>query len=1032
MRFIDIFIKRPILSTVISLLIVVAGLGTAFTLQVRQYPYMDNATIVVTTAYPGANPSIIQGFVTTPLERSVGSADGIDYMSSQSVLGTSTIKINVKLGEDPNNVLSQVVQKVNSVLNQLPKAAESPSIMMRSGNSFPSLILSLTSNVINKRQISAYIDNQLTPTLQSMGGISQVLVWGKKKYAMRIWLNYKQMTRLHVTSKEVADALKANSIIAAGGRIKGPYFNVTLNPKTNLTTPQQYQKMIVKNVHGHLVRLQDIAKVKLGNESYDSDVSYNGQGAVFVGVVVSSDANVLTVVNNIIKQFPSIKANLPDGVKLHVVYNNTDYIKTSIHEVIHTLFEAIIIVSIVLFCFIGSLRSLIIPIVAIPLSLCGAFFCMFLMGFSINLLTLLSMVLAIGLVVDDAIVVLENIYRHIEEGAGVFEAAIKGAREIANPVILMTLTLVAVYVPIGMMGGLTGILFTEFAYSLAGAVVISGIVAYSFSPMLCSKVLNQSIPHARVVEFIDSIFAKLKNVYFKALYHVMSVRVVVLVFALGVVLCSVCLFMGTKTELAPTEDQGFIGYQGTAPSAAGVHYLDVFSPAIEKDIRALPDVRANFIVNGYPVTNKVLGGVVLTPWDKRNNTQMLLRKSLQAKFNSVAGLQVYTFEMPPLPGIDYGPPIQFVIQSVKPYASINSVAEKVMHEMKKSGLFTFVQDDLKFDDPEMVLDINRNKSLALGITMAQIAETLNYLYSGNYVNYFDFLGYSYEVIPELADSLKLTKEQLGQIHLKAANGSMIPLSSIIRFHEQSVPLSLNRFQQLNSATISAIPAAGVSQGQAVSYLQDLSKTAIPKGFLHDFNGSARQFLENSDQMLIAFAFAFIIIFLMLAAQFESFRDPVIILITVPMSMFGALLPLYIGQLFNAGFATINIYTELGLVTLIGLISKHGILLVEFANKLQEDGLDKKEAIIQSATLRLRPILMTTAAMVVGVIPLVYATGAGSVSRNCIGVVIASGMSIGTCFTLFVVPVMYSYLARDRKIIVAKWAKQNEIIKKISL
>ncbi len=1031
MHFIDIFIKRPVLSTVISLLILVAGIGTALTLQVRQYPYMNNATITVTTSYPGANPSVIQGFVTTPIEQSVGSADGIDYMTSQSALGSSTITVNVKLGSDPNNVLSQVVQKVNAVLNQLPKAAESPAITMESGNSFPSLILSFTSDDLNEQQITAYIKNQLTPKLQSLGGISNIIIWGQKPYAMRVWLNYDKMAKLGVSPDDIANALQSNSLIAAGGQIKGPYFNITLNPTTNLETAQQYGSLVVKNADGHQIYLRDVAKVELGAQNYTSNVSFNGKEGVFAGVVAASDANVLTVVQKILDQMPEIREGLPSGMIMNTVYNNTTYINASIVDVVKTLIEAVIIVTVVLFLFIGSLRSVIIPIVAIPLSMIGAFFLMFLMGFSINLLTLLSMVLAIGLVVDDAIVVLENIYRHIEEGLSPFKAAVQGAREIANPVILMTLTLVAVYLPIGMMGGLTGILFTEFAYTLAGAVVISGIVAYTFSPMLCSKVLSHSITEAKTVKFIDALFERLKNGYDKALHHIMQVRVVIILFAVVVLASCYFLLIGTKSELSPVEDQAFIGIQGTAPSPANIHYLNTFTPSIYKEMDSMPGKESAFVVNGYPQSNNTFGGLVLKPWDDRSETQMEIKPLLQNKLNSVAGTQVYTFEMPSLPGIPFGPPVQYVVQSIGSYQGINDVANNLIHKMMTSGLFVFAQSDLKFDNPQMMVKIDRSKAAALGISMQQIANTLGYAYSGGYVNYFSLLGYSYQVIPELQDSMKLTKEQLGQIQIQASNDTLVPLSAIVTFDTQSVPLSLNRFQQLNSATISAVPSPGVSQGQAVDYLQGLSKTELPKGYTHEYSGSARQFLENSNQMVIAFIFAIIVIFLMLAAQFESFRDPLIILISVPMSICGALIPLYIGQLFNFGYASINIYTQVGLVTLIGLISKHGILITEFANKLQEEGYSKVDAVLKSASLRLRPILMTTAAMVVGVLPLVYATGAGAVSRQSIGIVIASGMTIGTLFTLFVVPVVYSYLAKDRSKLIARWKEEDKMIAEIN-
>lgn len=1053
MHFIDHFIKRPVLATVIALLFIVAGLGAALSLQVRQYPYLNNGTITVTTAYPGANPEVIQGFITTPIEASVGTSEGIDYMISQSSLGVSSITIYTQLNADPNVVLGEVVQNVNAVLNQLPKDAESPAINLQSSNSFPSLILGFTSDTMNKNEISAYLQNQLTPQLLALGGLSQIVIWGNEPYAMRVYFTPEKLAQYNMTPNDVAEMLQTNSIIAAGGQVKGPYFSATLNPTTNLQSADAYQQMIVKTFDdGSVLRLGDIARVELGSQSYDVNVTMNGKGAVMAGAVPAADANPLTVVKAIMDNLPEIQRTMPPGLEMEIAYNNTSYIIASIDDVVNTLIEAAIIVSIVLFFFLGSLRSVLVPILAIPLSLIGAFFLMMVMGFSINLLTLLAMVLAIGLVVDDAIVVLENIYRHVEEGATPFAAAIQGAREIANPVILMTLTLVAVYLPIGMMGGFTGILFTEFAYSLAGAVVISGIVAYTFSPMLCSKIVTPSVVNAKMVKLVDKIFDKIRRGYTSAVEFVISVRIVILLFGAIVLFSCFHMFANIKSELAPTEDQAFIGMQGTAPSPSNIYYLDTFSPAIYEAMDGLPGKQLAFVVSGYPQANNSLGGFVMTPWDDRDVTQMEVMPMLQAKLNNVAGSQVYTFAMPSLPGIAYGPPMQFVIQSASgTHQDIYPVANNVIQKMMESGLFVFAQSDLQFDNAQLTIDIDREKASSMQINMADIARNLGYSYSGGYVNWFAMMGYSYQVIPKLELADRMSPEQLYNLYIKTNSGEaylsditgtqqpsdsglmgdMTPLSSIISFQTEGVPLSLNRFQQLNSATISAVPAPGVSQGQAVEFMDSLAMKELPQSMGYQYSGSTRQFVQNSNTMMVAFAFAIIVIFLMLAAQFESFRDPLIILVTVPMAICGALIPLYIGQIFNAGWASLNIYTELGLVTLIGLISKHGILMVEFANKLQEEGYSKYEAIVKSASLRLRPILMTTAAMVFGVLPLVYAVGAGAVSRNSIGIVIASGMTIGTMFTLFVLPCIYMLLAADRKKLIERWKEEDKVIEQVN-
>lgn len=1046
MHFIDIFIKRPILSTVIALLFIVSGIGAALSLQLREYPLVNNATITVSTTYSGAVPSIIEGFITIPIEQSVATSEGIDYMYSYSTTGSSNIYIITALDADPDTVLSQVVQNVYAVLSQLPSDAQMPAITINSSNSFPSLILAFTSDSLNQQQMSAYLKNILTPQLLALGGLSEVDIMGEQDYSMRVYMDQSKLMQFGMTPTELATVLGENSTITAGGILKSSFSDYTINALTNLTSQDDYEKMVVKTTDsGAIVRLKDVAKAKLGAESYDTSSTFNGKTAVNVGAVLSSDANALTVVKNILDHLPEIRKNLPPGLDVEVAYNNSSYIEASIDDVISALIEATIIVGIVLFLFIGSLRSVIIPSIAIPISLIGAFFCMLIMGFTINLLTLLAMVLAIGLVVDDAIVVLENIYRHVEEGSTPFDAAIKGAREIANPIILMTLTLVAVYIPIGMMGGFTGILFTEFAYTLASAVVISGIVAYSFSPMLCSKILNNNMPQYKMVKIVDSIFEKVKNAYTKALTAVMGVRYLVLIFGLVILFSCYTMFDGTKSELTPTEDQSFIGMQGTAPSNANLDYLETFVPAFYKATESVPGKKAAFVVSGNPQSNNFFGGFVMKNWSERDITQMQATPILQSNLNDITGAQVYTFTQPSLPGIPYGPPMQFVIQSpTDSHKTIYPYANKIVEKMLTSGLFMFAQSDLMFDNPQINISIDRDKASSLGIKMSDIQNALQYSYSGNYVNYFDFYGYSYEVIPKIQRDLRMTVEQLGNIYIKAhpslaniadADGDgddfMVPLSSLVSFKTEGVPLSLNRFQQMNSATISAVMASGVTQGQAIAYLNDLANEILPKSMSYDYQGSARSFVENGNTMMVAFIFAIIVIFLMLSAQFESFRDPLIILVTVPMAICGALIPLYFGQLVNAGWASLNIYSELGLVTLIGLISKHGILMVEFANKLQEKGHSKYEAIIESASLRLRPILMTTAAMVFGVLPLVYASGAGAVSRNSIGIVIASGMTIGTCFTLFVLPCIYMFLAGDRRKIVDKWKKDEVAIARIN-
>ncbi len=1019
MKLIDLFIRRPVLSLSISFMIIVVGIGSFFGMQVRQYPYIDSATITVTTSYPGANPATIQAFVTRPLEASVGSSKGIDYMTSSSALGASTITVNVKLGYNSNDVLSEVVQNVNAVLNKLPQDAYSPSIKLNPADNFPSLILAFTSKSMNASEISAYINSELTPKLLAQGGLSDINVWGDKPYAMRVYPNKDKMAEYAITPSELANAIGSNSLVSAGGQIQGPYLNYTLNPETSMSSAQEYRNLIIKKSDNQVIRLEDVAKVELGAQDYNSSVLFDGKNAVMAGTVVSPEANPLTVVKSLVDELPNIRSSLPNGLNVDVAYNSTLYIESSIDEVIHTLVEAIIIVSIVMFLFLGSLRAIIVPVIAIPLSIIGSFFFMKTMGFSINLLTLLAMILAIGLVVDDAIVVLENIYRHIEEGMEPFAASIKGAREIANPVILMTLTLVVVYAPIGMMGGFTGQLFTEFAYSLAGAVVISGLVAYTLSPMVCSKILNRQVMSGKFVVLIDKFFKGLTKKYKNLLEFLLSIKPAIAI--VGLIVLASCFIMGKgiKSELAPNEDQGFLGIMGAAPSSANINYLETFSKPLANTLNEIPGKKDTFILNGVMSSNVIFGGFIMKPWDKRTTSQGEAAVLVQSKVTDLPGIQTYTYQTPSLPGIPRGAPLSMVIQSVNDYEAIDGTVNKLIDKMTKSGLFVFAQSDLKFDNPVVDVAIDREKAGILGITMSDIAKTLGYSYAGGYINYFFLKGYSFQVIPQLARNEMLTQEQLDNIFIHSDTGgdmfnSELPLSALLSLKTKGQPLTLNTFQQLNSATISAVMAPGVTQGQAVDYVENLAKNELPQGFSYNFSGSARQYIEDGNTMMIAFAFALVLIFLALSAQFESFRESLVILVTIPMAISGALIPLYLGQYLGAGWASLNIYTQLGLVTLIGLISKQGIMVVEFANHLQvHEGLSKYEAIVKSSAQRLRPILMTVSAMVVGVIPLVTSSGAGAVSRNCIGVVISSGLVIGAIFSLFILPVVYMYIAKDK-------------------
>jgi len=1008
-NFTDLFIRRPVLATVVSLLILIAGIAGIAKINLREYPQMVVAKVTVTTSYPGANPSVVQGFVTTPLERSIGSADGIDYMTASSSQGSSVITVFMKLNYSPNAALTQVTEKVNAVLDQLPSEIKSPTIDLSTGDDLPQLVLGFTSKVMNAEQISAYIDNVVNPRLLSLGGLQQITVWGEKAYAMRIWLDPFRMAALGVTPNDVYQALQNNNVQAAPGQLEGQYRYINIRTSTDLHDASAFNNLIIKNVQGRVIRIRDVGEARLGAESYDYQVIFDGKPAVFAALNTAAGANPLSVVDKVLSVIPEIRRGMPPGLQLDVVYDGTQYIKVAIEEVIETILESTLIVMLVIFLFLGALRSVLIPAVTIPLSLIGVCFWILLMGFSLNLLTLLAMVLAIGLVVDDAIVVLENIYRHLEAGKTPLEAALIGAREIKGPVIVMSLTLAAVFVPIGFMGGLTGALFTEFAFTLAIAVILSGVIALSFSPMLCSKVINAELMKSKNVLRVDQTFHRIRAFYARRLEAVLEHKKAVVVVAVIVLFSCYFLFESAPTELAPTEDMSMIGVAGMANSNATLQELQTNQDQLTQIYRSFPEMKDYFIVEGFTGPNQLFSGMALKPWNERKRTEMQIVPQVAAKVGQIPGLEVYAFPWPSLPGMQSGPGITLDITSTDSQEHMFPIIQSIVQKLKSSGLFVYVSSNLKFDMPEVDLEVDRDKAATLGIQMQDIAKALALAYGGNNVNYFDKGGYSFEVIPQVYDKDRYNIEDMDSIYLSTASGAKIPLSSLVSYTRVGTPLSLTQFQQLNSVSMDIAMMPFVSQGQGIAYVQQLLNTMLPAQMSYGFESEARSYLEQGNAMIFAFLFALIIIYLLLAAQFESFRDPWIILIAVPMSICGALIPISLGA------STLNIYTEIGLITLIGLITKHGILMVEFANKLQEkEGLTIEEAIRKSAQIRLRPILMTTLTMVVGVLPLILMKGAGAVSRFDVGIVISSGMLIGTAFTLFMVPTMYTFFARDHR------------------
>lgn len=1004
-------IERPVLSTCISLLIFVIGLAAYFLLAVQQYPTVVSSAVIVTTAYPGATAATIQALITRPLSQAIGSADGVDYMTSSTVAGQSTITAFIRLNYPPAAALTNISTEVNSVLYLMPSGSITPILNEESANAFPLMFINFSSDSMNARQISAYINNVVMPDMYSVPGISQLSLWGGQTYAMRIWLNPERMRALKVTPTMVYSALQNNNVQAAPGQLEGTEAYININAYTGTHTPEQFDNLVVSNSGDQLIRIKDIGYAALGNQAVNSGATFNGKNSVFLTIQATPEANPLTVINGVYQLLPSIKNALPNDLQATIAYDATTFIRDSIKEVMITIFEAIAIVVAVIFLFLGNLRSVLIPVVTIPLSLIGVGFLMLAFGYSINLLTLLAMVLAIGLVVDDAIVVLENIYRHLEEGKSPIQAAILGVKEIAVPIIVMTLTLAAVYAPIAFIGGVTGSLFTEFAFTLAFAVIISGVIALSFSPMLCSKLLTEKTLHLPFVKTIDKLFDKLKQVYQTRLDASLNYRYFTLCFAVVILISCYFLYSMTPTELAPQEDQGFLGVSTLAPPTANLAYLQKSGSQAEKIIAGFPETAANYVVYGFPQINAFSAGMVLKPTDQRDKSQMQLVPLLQAKVAAIPGVQAKVFQRPILPGTPFGPAVNFVLTSTESYQSLYNTMMKIQNAAQKSGLFSFIVGDLTFNNPQLNIDINRPKAATMGINMQTVSSALDLLTGGGLVNYFQWHGYSFQVIPQAMQEYRSNRDNIANFTIQTANGQQAPLSTIVSFSTSVEPAELNQFQQLNSATLVGNPAPSVTLGTALAYLTSITQQLAPKDVSINYGAASRQFIQEGQSIMVAFGVAIIIIFLLLAGKFESFRDPWIIMITVPMSIFGALIPLFLG------LGTINIYTQIGLVTLIGLITKHGILMVDFANQLQiNENLAPRAAIVKAASIRLRPILMTTAAMVFGVVPLIFAVGAGNVSRHDLGYVIGSGMSIGTCFTLFVVPAMYLFLSKPKKTI----------------
>jgi multidrug efflux pump len=1012
MSFTDLFIRRPVLASVVSLLILLVGLQAGLSLQVRQYPELSNTTITVSTSYPGANADLIKGFITTPLEQAVASTEGLDTLVSSSAQNTSVVTLNLRLNANADRAMSDVLSKVNQVKGVLPAESNDPVVVKTTGEGHALMYMSFNSDVMTAPQITDYLTRVVQPKLQTVNGVADAEILGGQTFAMRVWLDPNRMAALGVTPGDVREALAANNFTTAAGQIKGDFVQTSINAETSLSSANAFAQLVVATRGDSLVRLGNIAKIELGPQSASSSSAFDGLKAVFIGIEGTPAANPLDVIDGVRAVMPEIQRQLPPGLNGAIAYDSTEYIRASINEVIQTLGEAVVIVVVVIFLFLGNLRTTIIPIVTIPLSLIGVMIMLLALGYTINLLTLLALVLAIGLVVDDAIVVVENIHRHIEEGLTPYEAALKGAREIALPVISMTITLAAVYAPIGFVSGLTGALFREFAFTLAGSVVVSGVIALTLSPMMCSKLLTDLEHEGRFTEFLDRLFNGLKDLYLHWLHRALNFRALILLVLVGVMSMTGLMYVTAPQELAPEEDQGILFMIGKAPQYANLDYLEHATANLGKVLADIPEGDHIFTINGMEGAHQAFIGFLLKPWEQRERSQKQVLEDLQPKLAGIADAQIFAFPLPSLPGSTGGAAVQFVITTTAGFEELAQVLANMQAEAAKSGLFLFTDSDLKFETPQIEFKIDHDKANRLGIKMDDIGGALATLLGGNYVNRLNLAGRSYEVIPQVPRDYRLTADWLTRYQVKTESGDLVPLSTVATISHSVQPNALTTFQQLNSATLSGVPFPGRTVGEVLDFLRDKADEIFPEGYSYDFQGESRQFVQEGSTLVFTFVFALVVIFLVLAAQFESFRDPLIILIALPTSMFGALLPITVGGIM--GLASVNIYSQIGLVTLIGLISKHGILMVEFANVMQEQGMSRREAIEHAAAVRLRPILMTTAATVLAMLPLLMATGAGARSRFDIGVVIAAGMTIGTLFTLFVTPAVYTLVASDKQ------------------
>ena len=1002
-RFTDLFVHRPVLALVLSAGMLLLGLQAGTLLTLREYPEVEKSVIFVTTAYPGASAETVQGFVTTPLQRRIAAAKGVEYVTSRSDPGTSQIEAWVRLGENSTDVLSEVITKINEARFELPRDVEDPVVSNRTGGD-AMMYLALLSDEMNVQQRADYAMRFIQPVLSTVEGVGEARLLGSGNFAMRIWLDPAKMAAFGVTAMDVDDAVSRDNYVSAAGSTRGELVRASVDAATDLEDPAQFAAIVVRQDGERRVTLGDVAKVELASETYDAAVYSSGKETVFIAITEAPGANPLEMAARVKEKVTELNAQLPADMTIFLDSDLSIYIGEALEEVVRTLIEASIIVVLVILLFLGSMRVVAIPIVAIPLSLVTVLFLIWLLGYSINLLTLLAMVIAIGLVVDDAIVVVENVHRHIEGGKRPFDAALAGAREVAMPVIAMTFTLVAVYLPIGFLGGLTGVLFSEFALTLAGAVVVSGIVALVLSPMMCAYLLKDHDHQGAAATWLDARFDALHRRYERWLGHCLDARGAVVLFAAAIVLSLPVLYQLAQKELAPEEDSGSIFAVATPPDYGSLEYTTYFLDERIEAWRTVPDVTHSWQVNE---PTSVFGGLELKPWSERERSLEEVRQEVQRKYDAISGLEIFTFAAGGLPGASSGLPVQFVVSGNVDYEALDRVADAVLDEARQSGVFAFVNKDLRFSRPEVDVHIDRELAARLGISMEDVGRTLQIMLGEAETNRFSLEGRSYKVIPQADRDFRLTKEWLERYYVRTTSGTLIPLGTVISLEQKVKPNTLKQFQQLNSVTIQGLVLPPNSLGDGLAFLERALEDVAPSGYRVGYEGESRRFMQESQSFLQLFATSLVFIYLVLSAQFNSFRDPLIVLVSVPLSIFGAIVPLAIGM------TTLNIYTQVGLLTLIGLISKHGILIVDFANNRLREGADRRAAVLEAAGLRLRPILMTTFATVLGVVPLLTAFGAGANARYAIGLMIAAGMLVGTLFTLFVVPTFYLLMGGRR-------------------